>query len=112
MEQGGTRSGFPSLSGGRGGSTSLSTIKTITACRLSNALRGTEMKTPFNPKWGFIGLWVITSTTAASAHEIPVHEAITANAAASAFTYSPAYRDFLNTVSLDCDLMIATNAMV
>src|SRR5436853_781544 len=87
-------------------------MKTTAVCRLSNGLRGTEMKTPFNPKWGFIGLWVISSTTAASAHEIPVHEAITVNAAASAFTYSPAYRDFLNTVALDCDLANATNYLI
>ena len=52
------------------------------------------------------------STCTTLAHDVPVHWAITINAAASAFKDSPAYASFLNTVSSDCDLATATNFMV
>jgi len=47
-----------------------------------------------------------------SAHDRPVHRAITVNAAASAFDESPAYAGFLTMVSSDCSLFTATNSMV
>src|SRR5258706_4611405 len=70
------------------------------------------MKTYSNLKWFCMGLWLISSSTVALAHEITVHRGITASDEVSAFTYSPAYRDFLNAVSLDCDLAKATNTLV
>src|SRR5437899_7410038 len=116
MGQGGTPSGFRSRTKGFGGSTSSSTIKTTSVCRQLNGFLGTinreQMKKFSNLKWGYIPLWMITFSSVALAHEIIVHQRITANAAASAFTYSPAYRDFLNTVSLDCDLANATNYLI
>ena len=60
-----------------------------------------RMNKSLNLNWHYIALWIIARSSAALAHEISVHEAITANAAESAFTYSPAYRDFLSAVSLD-----------
>jgi hypothetical protein len=44
-------------------------------------------------------------------HEIPVHRAITVNATISALNSSPGYNTFLNSVSADCDLGTATNAI-
>src|SRR5437016_2142943 len=63
-------------------------------------------------RWRCVALWMTIPATAPMAHEIPVHEAITANAAESAFTYSSAYRDFLNTVSVDINLDTATNSLL
>ncbi len=45
----------------------------------------------------FLGLYVVR----AIAHEQIVHQEITANAETSAFAHSPAYADFINTVSSD-----------
>jgi hypothetical protein len=45
-------------------------------------------------------------------HDIPVHRAITVNAAASALSGFSASTDFLNMISSDCDLFTATNSMV
>jgi hypothetical protein len=52
------------------------------------------------------------SEFAALAHDKPVHQAITINAAVAARGDSPAYAGFLNTISSDCSLRDATNAMV
>ena len=49
---------------------------------------------------------------AAFAHDVPVHKAITINAAESAFDNSPAYTNFFNVVSSDVVMAAATNAMV
>jgi hypothetical protein len=45
-------------------------------------------------------------------HDQIVHQAITANAATSALTSSPAYAGFVNTVSSDVTLFAATKSMV
>ena len=52
------------------------------------------------------------SVYAALAHEVPVHRAITLNAAASALNKSSAYKGFVNTVSADVTLFAATNSMI
>lgn len=48
---------------------------------------------------------------ASLAHDIVVHEQITLNAASSAATYSPAYNDFLDTISSDCSVAQAVSLM-
>jgi hypothetical protein len=45
-------------------------------------------------------------------HDVPVHKALTVNAAAAAFDNPPAYTNFLGTVSLDISQVIATNYIV
>jgi len=71
-----------------------------------------SMKTYLGGRRGFLTLWLLVGSSAALAHEIPVHQGITVNAAESALTFSPAYRDFLNAVSLDYDFKTATNFLV
>ena len=54
----------------------------------------------------------VLSACAALGHDVPVHRAITANAAASALNDSSSYAGFLNTISSDCDSAAATQSMV
>src|SRR5436189_6480718 len=71
-----------------------------------------QWKTFLMQRWRYVALCMTIPATAPLAHEIPVHEAITRNAAESAFTYSSAYRDFLTMVGVDIDLKNATNSLV
>src|SRR5690242_9646055 len=50
----------------------------------------------------FLGVVLACSMTL-HAHDIPVHRKITEHVVECAFTYSPAYRDFLAAVASDCD---------
>ncbi len=63
---------------------------------------------------GYVLIWTgaLWMEPRSFSHVVPVHRAITVNAAASALSASAAYADFLNAVATDCDLVTATNAMV
>lgn len=69
------------------------------------------MKTAFKLKY-VLTLSLGLSACATFGHDAPVHIAITINAAASALSDSPAYADFLNSVSSDLPMLYATNYMV
>jgi hypothetical protein len=55
------------------------------------------------------------SVSVAWAHDVPVHQAITYNAAEAAYAHSPAYQSFANTISSDLSYLGprgATNSMI